>query len=384
MITWRRKWQPTPVFMPRESHGQWSLEGYRPWGCKGFPGDSLVKNPPAMQEPREMWDQSLGWEDPLEKGMATHSSIYFGRVPWAEESGRLQSMGSHRVGHEWGDLVAERGKPVQVQRDKTGALGQEVQENSPAEPGLPSPLISVLLKPPSKCSCSPWRIHPLHPVCRSGTAQGLFLIFPIPFFSWVELRLSQTLRFWVLTWNSTPFVDVMIRYCQHKSVCLTHSRPSTSKTSDPGAEKGLLQGPARNGGSYPKKPWAPPRMSAKHFSKPGEAEIHKVSDQLMHSSLTGWWQGSRVVSKQPQKAWDFELRVIPLPFVWGDFHICKTTQEMCIKCFWYIQKLLSYDTVLDKKMWLQVSSKFCCYYLLKLNSTMLYIWDTSESQLLNK
>ena len=47
MITWRRKWQPTPVFMPRESHGQWSLEGYRPWGCKGFPGDSLVKNPPA-------------------------------------------------------------------------------------------------------------------------------------------------------------------------------------------------------------------------------------------------------------------------------------------------------------------------------------------------
>ena len=242
MITWRRKWQPTPVFMPRESHGQWSLEGYRLWGCKGFPGDSLVKNPPAMQEPREMWDQSLGWEDPLEKGMATHSSIYFGRVPWAEESGGLQSMGSHRVGHEWGDLVAERGKPVQVQRDKTGALGQEVQENSPAEPGLPSPLISVLLKPPSKCSCSPWRIHPLHPVCRSGTARGPFLIFPIPFFSWVELRLSQTLCFWVLTWNSTPFVDIMIRYCQHKSVCLTHSRPSTSKTSDPGAERVYCKG----------------------------------------------------------------------------------------------------------------------------------------------
>ena len=51
-----------------------------------------VKNPPAMQE---MWVQSLGWEDPLEEEeMATHSSILPGEIPWTEEAGRLQSMGS--------------------------------------------------------------------------------------------------------------------------------------------------------------------------------------------------------------------------------------------------------------------------------------------------
>ena len=53
-----------------------------------------VKNPPAM---RETWVQSLGAEDLLEKGMATHSSTLASRIPWTEEPGGLQSMGSHRV-----------------------------------------------------------------------------------------------------------------------------------------------------------------------------------------------------------------------------------------------------------------------------------------------
>ena len=44
---------------------------------------------------------SLGWEDPLEKGMATHSSILAWEIPWTEEPGRLQLMGSQRVGHDW-------------------------------------------------------------------------------------------------------------------------------------------------------------------------------------------------------------------------------------------------------------------------------------------
>ena len=48
----------------------------------GFPGGSVVKNLPAMQETQEMWVQSLGWEDPLEEGMATHSSILALRIPW--------------------------------------------------------------------------------------------------------------------------------------------------------------------------------------------------------------------------------------------------------------------------------------------------------------
>ena len=56
-----------------------------------------VKNPPATQETQV---QSLGWEDPLEKDMATHSSILAWEIPWAEEPGGLQSMGSQRVGHD--------------------------------------------------------------------------------------------------------------------------------------------------------------------------------------------------------------------------------------------------------------------------------------------
>ena len=55
-----------------------------------------VKSLPAVQE---TWVQSLGWEDPLEKEMATHSSILVWEIPWAEEPAGLQSMGSQRVGH---------------------------------------------------------------------------------------------------------------------------------------------------------------------------------------------------------------------------------------------------------------------------------------------
>ena len=55
-----------------------------------------VKNLPAM---RETWVRFLGWKDPLEEGTATHSSILAWRIPWTEEPGGLQSMGSQRVGH---------------------------------------------------------------------------------------------------------------------------------------------------------------------------------------------------------------------------------------------------------------------------------------------
>jgi len=51
------------------------------------------KNPPAMEETWEMQVQSLVWEDPLKKEMATHSTILAWRIPWREEPGRLQSMG---------------------------------------------------------------------------------------------------------------------------------------------------------------------------------------------------------------------------------------------------------------------------------------------------
>ena len=59
-----------------------------------------VKNPLPMQETQEMQVQFLGWEDPLEKNMATHSGILAWRSPWTEEAGGLQFMGSQRVGHD--------------------------------------------------------------------------------------------------------------------------------------------------------------------------------------------------------------------------------------------------------------------------------------------
>ena len=64
---------------------------------KGFPGGSAVKNLPAIQETQV---QSLGWEDPLEKEMATHSSILAWRIPGTEEPGGLQSTGLQRDGHD--------------------------------------------------------------------------------------------------------------------------------------------------------------------------------------------------------------------------------------------------------------------------------------------
>ena len=58
----------------------------------GFPGDSVVKNSPAMQEPQEAQVRSLSWEDPLEEGVATHSSILAWRISWTEEPDGLQSI----------------------------------------------------------------------------------------------------------------------------------------------------------------------------------------------------------------------------------------------------------------------------------------------------
>ena len=59
-----------------------------------------MKNLPAVQEAQEMWVLSLGGDDPLKEGMATHSSTLAWRIPWTEEPGGLQFMGSQRVGHD--------------------------------------------------------------------------------------------------------------------------------------------------------------------------------------------------------------------------------------------------------------------------------------------
>ena len=64
---------------------------------KGFPGGSVVTNLPAKQETQV---QSQGWEDPLEKELETHSSILAWEIPWTEEPGKVQSMGSQKIRHE--------------------------------------------------------------------------------------------------------------------------------------------------------------------------------------------------------------------------------------------------------------------------------------------
>ena len=117
-IPWRRKWQPTPVFLPGKFHGQRSLAGYSPWShkeshtaeqlsththihthtriiytycvcvCVCVCVCELVKNLPAM---RKTWVRPLGWEDILETGKATHSSILAWRIPWTEFHGVAKS-----------------------------------------------------------------------------------------------------------------------------------------------------------------------------------------------------------------------------------------------------------------------------------------------------
>ena len=64
-----------------------ALEQFLRVGCGGFPSGSVVKNPPAVQERQETRVQSLGGEDSLEEGMASHSSILTWRIPWTEEPG---------------------------------------------------------------------------------------------------------------------------------------------------------------------------------------------------------------------------------------------------------------------------------------------------------
>ena len=80
----------------------WDLVTFR-WNLSTFViSQSLVaQTGKRLPKTRETRVRSLGWEDPLEKEMATHSSILAWKIPWTMEPGRLQSMGSQRVGHDW-------------------------------------------------------------------------------------------------------------------------------------------------------------------------------------------------------------------------------------------------------------------------------------------
>ena len=93
--------QTKKYYKPHQSHCHhplWITINYSP--KRGFPGGQVVNNP-ANAGDAKTWVQSLGQEDPLEKEMATHSNILTWKILWTEETGRLQSMGSHRVGLGW-------------------------------------------------------------------------------------------------------------------------------------------------------------------------------------------------------------------------------------------------------------------------------------------
>ena len=68
---------------------------------EGSPGSASDKEPACQCRRQEMWVQFLGWKDPLDEGTATHSSITAWRIPWTEEPGGLQFIGSQKVGHDW-------------------------------------------------------------------------------------------------------------------------------------------------------------------------------------------------------------------------------------------------------------------------------------------
>ena len=99
--TWwlRSSWLDTGTTLPHETAVLFlGVQRYLPQNSDGILMAQMVKKPPTMQE---TWVRSQGWEDPLEKGMTTHSSILAQRIPWIEKPGRLQSTGSQRVGHDW-------------------------------------------------------------------------------------------------------------------------------------------------------------------------------------------------------------------------------------------------------------------------------------------
>ena len=111
------KWQPTPVFLPGKSQGRGSLGGCSPWGHK------------ESDTTERLHFHTLG------KETATHPSVLAWRIPGTAEPGGLQSMGSHRVGHDWSDLAAA----VQLTHTRTRTHGTShvvpAVKNPPANEG---------------------------------------------------------------------------------------------------------------------------------------------------------------------------------------------------------------------------------------------------------
>ena len=84
------------------------LQHYISFKCttwRGFPGSASSQDPTRQCRTHMRCGFGMHWDDPLEEGMATHSSLLAWRIPWTEEPGGLQSLGSQREGHGWNDLA---------------------------------------------------------------------------------------------------------------------------------------------------------------------------------------------------------------------------------------------------------------------------------------
>ena len=146
---------------PEASRADWSSLEKLP----DFPGDSTVKNPPAIQETLEVLVRSLGREDPLEEGMTTHSRILAWRIPWTEEPGRLhtvQGVAQSRTRLKrlstWHaeKLTHHQEGPHSQQRPRIRSghtprpLLEWEEEEVEARAGLPGPLCVLSCKPERK------------------------------------------------------------------------------------------------------------------------------------------------------------------------------------------------------------------------------------------
>ena len=116
-IPWRGEWQSTPVFLPGEFHRQRTPMDYSPWGCKesdmteqltfrGFPGSTSSKEPACQcrRHKRHGFDPRVR-KIPWRRAWQPTPVFLPGEFPWTEEPSGLQSIGLHRVGHNWSDLA---------------------------------------------------------------------------------------------------------------------------------------------------------------------------------------------------------------------------------------------------------------------------------------
>ena len=112
----RRQWHPTPVLLPGKSHGRRSLVG-------------------SSRRGREESDTNERLHA-LEKEMATHSSVFVWRIPGTAEAGGLQTVGSHRVGHDWSDLAAAAAAILIPRYEASQSVSHSVVSNSLRPNGL--------------------------------------------------------------------------------------------------------------------------------------------------------------------------------------------------------------------------------------------------------